>query len=78
MTGAEIGGVSLGTAIVLLPCTKERPGKIRLELGGQEVDMTATTGGPPIPAGALVAAGPCASRSWRRSTAWTCASSWWR
>ncbi|HEU0092870.1 MAG TPA: hypothetical protein VFS78_12195 [Vicinamibacteria bacterium] len=41
-------------ARVLLPCTKERPGKIRLELGGQEVDMTATTGGPPIPAGALV------------------------
>jgi len=39
-------------ARVLLPCTKERPGKIAL--GGQEVDMTATTGGPPIPAGALV------------------------
>ena len=41
-------------ARVLLPCTKERPGKIRLELGGQEVDMTATTGGPPNPAGAFV------------------------
>jgi hypothetical protein len=41
-------------ARVLLPCSKERPGKIRLELGGQEIDMTATTGGPPIPAGAFV------------------------
>jgi membrane protein implicated in regulation of membrane protease activity len=41
-------------ARVLLPCTKERPGKVRLELGGQEVDMMATTSGPPIPAGAEV------------------------
>ena len=39
---------------VLLPCAPERPGKIRLELGGQQVDMKATTSGPPIPAGAEV------------------------
>lgn len=39
-------------ARVLLPCTAERPGKIRLELGGQQVDMKAVTTEPtPIPAG---------------------------
>jgi membrane protein implicated in regulation of membrane protease activity len=41
-------------ARVLLPCAPDRPGKIRLELGGQQVDMKATTSGPPIPAGAEV------------------------
>jgi membrane protein implicated in regulation of membrane protease activity len=41
-------------ARVLLPCAPERPGKIRLELGGQQVDMKATTSGPAIPAGAEV------------------------
>ena len=41
-------------ARVLLPCASDRPGKIRLELGGQQVDMTATTDGPLIPAGAFV------------------------
>ncbi|PYQ49498.1 MAG: hypothetical protein DMF78_18125 [Acidobacteria bacterium] len=41
-------------ARVLLPCTPERPGKIRLELGGQQVDMLATTEGAPIPAGVEV------------------------
>ena len=39
---------------MLLPCTADRPGKIRLELGGQQVDMKATSGGPLIPAGAEV------------------------
>jgi membrane protein implicated in regulation of membrane protease activity len=41
-------------ARVLLPCAADRPGKIRLDLGGQQVDMKATTSGPPIPAGAEV------------------------
>jgi membrane protein implicated in regulation of membrane protease activity len=41
-------------ARVLLPCSPERPGKIRLELGGQQVDMQATSEGPPIPAGTEV------------------------
>jgi membrane protein implicated in regulation of membrane protease activity len=39
---------------VLLPCTADRPGKIRLELGGQTVDMKATSAGAPIPAGTEV------------------------
>ncbi|HUG52536.1 MAG TPA: hypothetical protein VMR21_03000 [Vicinamibacteria bacterium] len=41
-------------ARVLLPCAADRPGKIRLELGGQQVDMKATCEGPPIAAGADV------------------------
>jgi hypothetical protein len=41
-------------ARVLLPCAPERPGKIRLELGGQQVDMKATSDGPLIPEGAVV------------------------
>jgi hypothetical protein len=41
-------------ARVLLPCSADRPGKIRLELGGQQVDMQATTDGAPIPAGVEV------------------------
>jgi membrane protein implicated in regulation of membrane protease activity len=41
-------------ARVLLPCAADRPGKIRLELGGQQVDMTATSDGPAIPAGVEV------------------------
>jgi hypothetical protein len=41
-------------ARVLLPCAADRPGKIRLELGGQQVDMKATTSGPLIPAGVEV------------------------
>jgi hypothetical protein len=39
---------------VLLPCSAERPGKIRLELGGQQVDMKAISGGPLLPAGTEV------------------------
>ncbi len=39
---------------VLLPCESERAGKIRLELGGQQVDMKATSAGAPIPAGTEV------------------------
>jgi hypothetical protein len=41
-------------ARVLLPCAADRPGKIRLELGGQQVDMKATTDGAPIPPGVEV------------------------
>jgi len=41
-------------ARVLLACAPERPGKIRLELGGQQVDMQAITEGAPIPAGVEV------------------------
>jgi membrane protein implicated in regulation of membrane protease activity len=41
-------------ARVLLPCAPDRPGKIRLALGGQQVDMKATSGGPLIPAGTQV------------------------
>jgi membrane protein implicated in regulation of membrane protease activity len=41
-------------ARVLLPCAPDRPGKIRLELGGQQVDMKATSGGALIPAGVEV------------------------
>jgi hypothetical protein len=41
-------------ARVLLPCAPDRPGKIRLELGGQQIDMKATTSGPAIPAGVEV------------------------
>jgi membrane protein implicated in regulation of membrane protease activity len=41
-------------ARVLLPCAADRPGKIRLDLGGQQVDMTATSDGAPIPAGVEV------------------------
>jgi membrane protein implicated in regulation of membrane protease activity len=41
-------------ARVLLPCAPDRPGKIRLDLGGQQVDMKATCDGPPIAAGAEV------------------------
>jgi membrane protein implicated in regulation of membrane protease activity len=41
-------------ARVLLPCSSERAGKIRVELGGQQVDMKATSDGPPIAAGAEV------------------------
>ena len=41
-------------ARVLLPCAADRPGKIRLDLGGQQVDMMATSGGPLIPAGVEV------------------------
>jgi hypothetical protein len=41
-------------ARVLLPCAADRPGKIRLELGGQQVDMQAITEGAPIPAGVEV------------------------
>jgi hypothetical protein len=41
-------------ARVLLPCTRERAGKIRLQIGGQQVDMKATSEGPPIPEGADV------------------------
>jgi membrane protein implicated in regulation of membrane protease activity len=41
-------------ARVLLPCSAERPGKIRLELGGQQVDMKAISGGPLLPAGTEV------------------------
>ena len=39
---------------VLLPCAADRPGKIRLELGGQQVDMKATSAGALIPAGTEV------------------------
>jgi membrane protein implicated in regulation of membrane protease activity len=38
-------------ARVLLPCSPERPGKIRVELGGQQVDMQATSEAGLIPAG---------------------------
>lgn len=53
------GAASLRDAVgrrarVLLPCSPERPGKIRLEIGGQQVDMPATCGGPAIPAGTEV------------------------
>ncbi len=41
-------------ARVLLACTADRPGKIRLDLGGQQVDMQATSTGGIIPAGAEV------------------------
>lgn len=41
-------------ARVLLPCAPDRPGKIRLELGGQQVDMQATSASGVIPAGAQV------------------------
>ncbi|HEY8149930.1 MAG TPA: hypothetical protein VIK51_13580 [Vicinamibacteria bacterium] len=58
-SAAASGAASLHEATgrrarVLLPCAADRPGKIRLDLGGQQVDMKATTGGPPIPAGAEV------------------------
>jgi membrane protein implicated in regulation of membrane protease activity len=58
-SAAASGAASLHEATgrrarVLLPCAPERPGKIRLDLGGQQVDMKATTSGPPIPAGAEV------------------------
>jgi hypothetical protein len=58
-SAAASGAASLHVATgrrarVLLPCAPERPGKIRLELGGQQVDMKATTSGPPIPAGTEV------------------------
>jgi hypothetical protein len=41
-------------ARVLLACTPDRAGKIRLDLGGQQVDMQATSAGGIIPAGAEV------------------------
>lgn len=41
-------------ARVLIPCSTDRAGKIRLTLGGQEVDMKAITAGAPIPAGVEV------------------------
>ena len=41
-------------ARVLIDCASDRPGKIRLELGGQQVDMKATTVGAVIRAGAEV------------------------
>jgi hypothetical protein len=58
-SAAASGAASLHEAAgrrarVLLPCAADRPGKIRLDLGGQQVDMKATTSGPPIPAGAEV------------------------
>jgi membrane protein implicated in regulation of membrane protease activity len=58
-SAAASGAASLHEAAgrrarVLLPCSAERPGKIRLDLGGQQVDMKATTSGAPIPAGAEV------------------------
>jgi membrane protein implicated in regulation of membrane protease activity len=58
-SAAASGAASLHEAAgrrarVLLPCAADRPGKIRLDLGGQQVDMKATTNGPPIPAGAEV------------------------
>jgi len=39
---------------VLIECARERPGKIRVELGGQQVDVKAVTDGPTIAAGAEV------------------------
>lgn len=58
-SAAASGAASLQEAAgrqarVLLPCSADRPGKIRLDLGGQQVDMKATTVGALIPAGALV------------------------
>jgi hypothetical protein len=58
-SAAASGAASLAEAAghrarVLLPCAPDRPGKIRLELGGQQVDMKATTAGAPIPEGAEV------------------------
>jgi hypothetical protein len=41
-------------ARVLLPCAPDRRGKIRLDLGGQQVDMQATSADGVIPAGAQV------------------------
>lgn len=41
-------------ARVLLACAPDRRGKIRLDLGGQQVDMQATSVGGVIPAGAEV------------------------
>ena len=41
-------------ARVLLACAADRPGKIRVEVGGQQVDMKATSAGGVIPAGAEV------------------------
>jgi membrane protein implicated in regulation of membrane protease activity len=50
------GAASLGDAVgrrarVLIPCSPERPGKIRVEIGGQQVDMTAVCSGSGIAAG---------------------------
>jgi hypothetical protein len=58
-SAAASGAASLHEAAgrrarVLLPCAADRPGKIRLELGGQQVDMKATTVGALIPAGTEV------------------------
>jgi len=58
-SAAASGAASLQEAAgrharVLLPCSADRPGKIRLDLGGQQVDMKATTVGALIPAGASV------------------------
>lgn len=58
-SAAASGAASLHDATgrrarVLLPCAPDRPGKIRLELGGQQVDMKATTVGAVIGAGAEV------------------------
>jgi hypothetical protein len=58
-SAAASGAASLQEAAgrharVLLPCSADRPGKIRLDLGGHQVDMKATTVGAVIPAGASV------------------------
>ena len=53
------GAASLSDAVgrrarVLIPCSPERPGKIRLEIGGQQVDMHAVCSGSGIAAGTEV------------------------
>ena len=58
-SAAASGAASLQEATgrrgrVLIDCAPDRPGKIRLELGGQQVDMKATTMGAVIRAGAEV------------------------
>ena len=58
-SAAASGAASLHEAAghrarVLIDCASDRPGKIRLELGGQQVDMKATTVGAVIRAGAEV------------------------
>lgn len=39
---------------VLLPCGRERPGKIRIQLRGQSIDLLARSDGEEIPVGAAV------------------------